>query len=240
MAEPAAAADRAAGKHGAVRVRRAMIIMASASGTLVSAIARLVAASGDMARDVIDAFNQKGLAALGPRWAGGRPRLISDGDIEMIVAAGQDPAGEAGACRSRTGACAGLAGYLAPGPAGADRPGAVAADLACPRNQLPADPGLEEPADPDQEAKLDRIEYVASHYPDRCFGSGRFGPLPIRPCHGPAWVRPKNPWCAPVRASSARFHRAARDHGGMTAAMDIVDPFRARPGTGVPSGGRPS
>ena len=32
------------GKHGSVRVRRAMIIMASASGTLVPAIARLVAA----------------------------------------------------------------------------------------------------------------------------------------------------------------------------------------------------
>jgi len=30
-------------KHGSVRVRRAMIIMASASGTLVPAIARLVA-----------------------------------------------------------------------------------------------------------------------------------------------------------------------------------------------------
>jgi transposase len=75
------------GKHGSVRVRRAMIIMASASGTLVSAIARLVAADEDTVRDVIHAFNQKGLAALDPRWAGGRPRLISDGDIEVIVAA---------------------------------------------------------------------------------------------------------------------------------------------------------
>ena len=75
------------GKHGSVRVRRAMIIMASASGTLVSAIARLVAADEDTVRDVIHAFNQKGLAALDPRWAGGRPRLISDGDIEVNVAA---------------------------------------------------------------------------------------------------------------------------------------------------------
>ena len=68
------------GKHGSVRVRRAMIIMASASGTLVSAIARLVAADEDTVRDVIHLFNQKGLAALDRRWAGGRPRLISDGD----------------------------------------------------------------------------------------------------------------------------------------------------------------
>jgi transposase len=75
------------GKHGSVRVRRAMIIMASASGTLVPAIARLVAADEDTVRDVIHTFNAKGLAALDPRWAGGRPRLISDGDIEVIVTA---------------------------------------------------------------------------------------------------------------------------------------------------------
>src|ERR1035438_8687198 len=68
-------------------MRRAMIIMVSASGTLVPAIARLVAADEDTVRDVIHLFNQKGLAALDPRWAGGRPRLISDGDIDVIVAA---------------------------------------------------------------------------------------------------------------------------------------------------------
>src|SRR5438034_11180963 len=73
------------GKHESVRVRRALIIMASASGTPVPAIARLVAAHEDTVRDVIHAFNEKGLAALDPRWAGGRPRLISDEDIEFIT-----------------------------------------------------------------------------------------------------------------------------------------------------------
>ena len=47
-----------------VRVRRAMIIMASAPGTLVPAIARLVAADEDTVRDVIHAFNAKDW----PRW----------------------------------------------------------------------------------------------------------------------------------------------------------------------------
>ena len=75
------------GKHGSVRVRRAVIIMASASRTLVSAITRLVAAGKDTVRDVIDAFNAEGLAALDPKWAGGRPRRISGEDIEVIVAA---------------------------------------------------------------------------------------------------------------------------------------------------------
>ena len=60
------------GKHGSVRVRRAMIIMASASGTPVPAIARLVAADEDTVRDVIHLFNEKGLAALDPH-LGGRP-----------------------------------------------------------------------------------------------------------------------------------------------------------------------
>jgi transposase len=36
---------------------------------------------------MIHLFNQKGLAALDPQWAGGRPRLISDEAIEVIVAA---------------------------------------------------------------------------------------------------------------------------------------------------------
>src|SRR5213082_1819822 len=74
------------GKHGSIRVRRAMIIMASASGTSVPAIARLVAADEDTVRDVIHAFNERGLACLDPQWAGGRPRLISTDDEEFIAA----------------------------------------------------------------------------------------------------------------------------------------------------------
>jgi len=35
---------------------------------------------------VIHAFNAQGLAALDPRWAGGRPRLISHDDVEFIAA----------------------------------------------------------------------------------------------------------------------------------------------------------
>jgi len=71
----------------------------------VPAIARLVAADEDTMRDVIHLFNQKGLAALDPQWAGGRPRLISDENIDIIR--GRPPPGRRSwACRSRTGACA--------------------------------------------------------------------------------------------------------------------------------------
>ncbi len=44
------------GRHESIRVRRALIVMASASGTTVPAIARLVAADEDTVRDVIHAF----------------------------------------------------------------------------------------------------------------------------------------------------------------------------------------
>jgi len=74
------------GKHSSVRVRRATIIMASASGTPVPAIARLVAADEDTVRDVIHRFNEIGLAALDPRWAGGRPRRISSDEEGFILA----------------------------------------------------------------------------------------------------------------------------------------------------------
>src|SRR5450755_4114782 len=74
------------GRADTVRYRRALIIMASASGTPVPAIARLVAADPDTVRDVIHAFNGQGMSALQPHWGGGRPRRISDADIDFIVA----------------------------------------------------------------------------------------------------------------------------------------------------------
>jgi len=77
-------------------VRPAMIIMTLAPGTLVPASARLVAADEDTVRDLIRLFNAKRLAALDPRWAGDRPRLISDHDVEVIVAAARTTPGEAG------------------------------------------------------------------------------------------------------------------------------------------------
>ena len=119
------------GKHGSIRVRRAMIIVASASGTPVPAIARLVAADEDTVRDVMHAFNEKGLAALDPHWAGGRPRLISDDDVEFIVTAATTRPEKLGLPFTRWSLrkLAGLSGRQRH-PGGADRAGAAAADPA--------------------------------------------------------------------------------------------------------------
>jgi hypothetical protein len=73
------------GKHGSTRVRRALIIMASASGTPVPAIARLVQADEDTVRQVVHRFNDIGLACLDPHRAGGRPRRIGPDETAYIV-----------------------------------------------------------------------------------------------------------------------------------------------------------
>ena len=49
-----------------IRLRRAMVIMASASGNTVPAIARLVQGDEDAIREVIHRFNEIGLACLDP------------------------------------------------------------------------------------------------------------------------------------------------------------------------------
>src|SRR5580693_3113532 len=173
------------GKHGSVRVRRAMIIMASASGTLVPAIARLVAADEDTVRDVIHAFNQKGLAALDPRWAGGRPRLISDEDIEVIVTAARTRPEKLGQPFTRW-SLRKLADYLASG----SRPAAIGRERL---RQILHARGIsfqrtrtwKDSADPDRDAKLDRIEYVTSHLPGPllCLRSVRAAVHPALPRH---------------------------------------------------------
>jgi transposase len=206
------------GKHGSVRVRRAMIIMASASGTLVPAIARLVAADEDTVRDVIHLFNERGLAALDPQRAGGRPRLISDGDIQVIVAAATTRPEKLGQPFTRW-SLRKLAGYLA----GGSQPVVIGRERL---RQILHTRGIsfqrtrtwKESTDPDRDAKLDRIEHVTSHYPDRCFAFDQFGPLSIRPCHGTCWAPCQHP--VRLRATYHRTHGIRYFHGCYSLADD--------------------
>jgi transposase len=213
------------GKHGSVRVRRALIIMASASGTPVPAIARLVAADEDTVRDVIHAFNAKGLHALDPRWAGGRPRRISEEDIACIVAAATTRPKALGLPFTRW-SVRKLAAYLAgayqevqPGrglqrvPARRVRIGRERLrqvlhehDITFQRTRT-----WKESTDPDFDAKLDRIEHVINCFPDRVFAFDQFGPLSIRPHHGSSWARSSRPDRLP--ATYRRTHGIRYFHG---------------------------
>ena len=207
------------GKHGSVRIRRAMIIMASASGTPVPAIARLVAADEDTVRDVIHLFNDKGLAALDPQWAGGRPRLISDEDTEFIVTTATTRPEKLGLPFTHW-SLRKLAAYLARSPARTVRIGRErlrqilhARHISFQRTRT-----WKESADPDKDAKLDRIEHVTSKFPDRCFAFDQFGPLSIRPAHGSAWAKQNKPVRLP--ATYHRTHGIRYFHGCYSLADD--------------------
>ncbi len=220
------------GNHGSIRVRRAMIIMASAAGTPVPAIARLVAADEDTVRGVIHLFNQKGLAALDPRWAGGRPRRISDEDVRVIVTAAitrPEKLGLPFTCWSLRK----LAAYLASRPgrpvrAGRERLRQIlrARGISFQRTRT-----WKESRDPDRDAKLDRIDHVTTHFPDRCFAFDQFGPLSIRPCHGCSWALRKRP--ARLPATYHRTHGIRYFHGCYSLADDqLWGVMRARKGAG--------
>jgi transposase len=213
------------GKHGSVRVRRALIIMASASGTPVPAIARLVAADEDTVRDVIHAFNDQGLHALDPQWAGGRPRLISEEDIAFIVVTASTRPKALGlpftrwSVRKLGAYLSGTYQFVEPGR-GVQQVPARRVRIGRERlRQVLRDKDItfqrtrtwKESADPDFDAKLDRIEHLTSAFPDRCFAFDQFGPLSIRPHHGAGWAHATKPDRLP--ATYRRTHGIRYFHG---------------------------
>src|SRR3954452_3117879 len=61
------------GTGSPIRLRRAMVVLASAGGNTVAAIARLVAADEDSVRQVIHRFNEMGMASLDPNGSSREP-----------------------------------------------------------------------------------------------------------------------------------------------------------------------
>lgn len=207
------------GKHGSIRVRRALIIMASASGTPVPAIARLVAAHEDTVRDVIHAFNEIGLRALDPSWAGGRPRRISPDDEAFIVATATARPKKLGRPFTHW-SIRKLADYLATSPDRRVYLGRERLRQLLRRNDVTFQRTRtwKESRDPNKDAKLDRIEEVTSTFPDRCFAFDQFGPLSIRPHHGSSWSPKSRPDRLP--ATYHRTHGIRYFHGCYSLADD--------------------
>ena len=77
---------RGVGRQDAVRLRRALIVRASANGIAAPVIARVLNADADHVRDVIHAFNANGLTALDAHWGPGPRRRITPADEAYIVA----------------------------------------------------------------------------------------------------------------------------------------------------------
>lgn len=68
-----------------------------------------------------------------------------------------------------------------------------------------------ESTDPERDAKLDRIEHVLEHFPDRTFAFDEFGPLGIRPTVGSCWAEQGRPDRLP--ATYHRTHGVTYFHG---------------------------
>lgn len=171
------------------------MLLASAGGSTVPAIARLVQADEDTVRDVIHKFNEIGFACLNPRWAGGRPRLLDRDDEDFVVQTATTRPTALGKPFTRW-SIRKLADHLRRNHV---RPVLVSGEaLRC----LLARRGIsffqrtktwkESPA-PNFDAKLARIEYAINQRPDRTFASDEFGPLGIRPTASSCWAEKTRP-----------------------------------------------
>ena len=141
---------------------------------------------------------------------GGRPsRLISDADITVIVAAATTRPEKLGLPFTQW-SLRNLTAHLASRDVriGRERLRQIlhARKISFQRTRT-----WKESADPDRDAKLDRIEHVTSCFLDRCFAFDQFGPLSIRPAHGTCWARQNKPVRLP--ATYHRTHGIGYFHG---------------------------
>jgi transposase len=209
------------GSTSSVRYRRAMMLLASAGGNTVPVIARLVQADEDTVRDLIHRFNETGLACLDPQWAGGRPRLLSPDDEDFVIQTATTRPRKLGQPYTRW-SLRKLAAYLRKVHGRMIRIGREA--LRC----LLARRGVtfqrtktwKESTDPERDAKLDRIEHVIEHVPDRVFAFDEFGPLGIRPTAGSCWAEQGRPDRLP--ATFHCTHGVTYFHGCYSVGDDIL------------------
>jgi transposase len=177
-----------------VKWRRAMVVLASAGGNDVAAIARLVQTSPDRVREMIHRFNDLGMRSLDPQWAGGRPRQITTTDRALIVKAATTRPRKLGRPFTHW-SIRKLADYLASRRGRKIRVGRErlrqilhAEGITFQRTKT-----WKESPDPRKEQKLARIEWLLEHQRDRTFAFDEFGPLTIRPVPGTTWAARSRP-----------------------------------------------
>ena len=197
------------------------MVLASAGGNTVPAIARLASTSPDRVREMIHRFNELAMASLDPQWAGGRPRRITTDDEVFIVETAATRPEALGLPFTRW-SLRKLAAYLRDG---AERPVRVSAerlrqilhahDITFQRTRT-----WKESNDPERETKLARIEEVIGRYPQRCFAFDEFGPLQIRPVAGSGWSRKGQP--QRQRANYNKLHGVRQFHGCYSVGEDTL------------------
>jgi transposase len=209
------------GSTNSVRYRRAMMILASSSGNRVPVIAQLVQADEDTVRAVIHQFNEIGLACLDPRWAGGRPRLLTTDQEDLVVATATTRPTRLGQPFTRW-SIRKLVTYLATLPEGPIRIGREALRTLLARRGVTFQrtKTWKESTDPDRDTKLDRIDDVMTRFSDRVFAFDEFGPLGIRPTGGNCWASKGRP--DRVAATYHRTHGVTYFHGCYSVGEDTL------------------
>ncbi|WP_315987672.1 helix-turn-helix domain-containing protein, partial [Actinomadura sp. HBU206391] len=95
-----------------VKLRRAIVVLMSAQGQAARNITHLMQVRDDYVRDVVHAFNERGFAALDPKWSGGRPRTISQTTREHVCLIARTSPVEWGITAFSTWSLAKLAAHL--------------------------------------------------------------------------------------------------------------------------------
>jgi transposase len=188
-----------------VKWRRALVVLASAGGNDVATIARLVQTSPDRVREMIHAFNDKGMHALDPQWAGGRPRRITTEERQLIIKTATKRPRSLGQPLTRW-SVRKLAQYLA------TKKGKKVTVSRERLRQILAEEDItfqrtktwKESPDPRREQKLARIEYLLDHQRDRTLAFDEFGPLAIKPEGGSSWASKSKP--QRLRANDRKPH----------------------------------
>ena len=205
-----------------VKWRRALVVLASAGGNDVAAIARLVQTSPDRVREMIHPFNDKGMRALDPQWAGGRPRRITTEERQLIIKTATKRPRSLGQPFTRW-SIRKLAQYLATkkGKRITISRERLRQILAEENDHLPAHQDLEgvTRSAPRGEAGPHRVP-ARARARERTFAFDEFGPLAVKPEGGSCWAQ-----IVQATAPAGQLPQAARDQ----AALRLVLPRRRPP-----------
>jgi transposase len=200
-----------------VRLRRAAIVLASAAHRPAGDIAEVFAASENYVRQVIHDFNERGFAALDPKWSGGRPATIDRITRERICRIARCCPRGLGLPFSRW-SLRKLADHLG------DAKIAVISHVTLAK--ILADGGIswqqnktwKTSKDPEFKAKMRRILDLYDHPPadGRVICVDEFGPLNLQPRPGRGWW----PIAHPVRLRATYSRKQGVRH--MFAALDLA------------------
>ncbi|MQY38828.1 hypothetical protein SRB17_68420 [Streptomyces sp. RB17] len=159
------------------------------------------------------------LACLDPRWAGGRPRLLSPDEEDFDIQTATTRPTKLGQPFTRW-SIRKLAACLRKVHGRVIRIGREALRCLLRRRGITFQrtKTRKESPDPDRDARLDRIEQVLDRFPDRVFAFDEFGPLGIRPTAGSCWARQGKPNRLP--AAYRRTHGVTCVHGCYSAGDD--------------------